>query len=204
MPGDCQIGEIGEPREEVADGKGPELGEGFVIYLEAKRLRLEAFATAGVAGGVGTVAAEEDADVHLVGAGFHPVEEALDAIPSAGLPRVIEFLRSEVVGLAVAVVNPFLFGFRMRSSNAHLMSMRRSLQFLTRSRWHSSPRSPWNGFTAPWAMERGFVGDRFFEVDADDAAEAAALGTGSERGVEGEEGGGGRAQGEAGNGLDPR
>ena len=46
--------------------------------------------------------------MHLVGLGFHPVEEALDAIPIAGNPEVFELVRGEVVGLAVAVVNPVL------------------------------------------------------------------------------------------------
>ena len=38
------------------------------------------------------------------------------------------------------------------------MSMSRSLQFFKRSRWHSSPRSPWNGLIAPSAMESDLSG----------------------------------------------
>ena len=84
---DC---EIVEPGEEVGDGEGPEVGEGFAVDLEAEGFGLEAAAAAGGAGGVGAVAGEEDADVHLVGLGFEPVEEALDAIPIAGLPEGFE------------------------------------------------------------------------------------------------------------------
>ena len=77
--------------------------------FEAEGLGLEAFAAAGGAGGVGAVAGEEDADVHLVGLGFEPVEEAFDAIPVAGLPEGFEFVRCEFVGFTVAVVDPFVF-----------------------------------------------------------------------------------------------
>ena len=48
-----------------------------------KRLLFQAPAIAVVAGGIGTVAAEEDADVHLVGARFLPFEKAAHPIPLA-------------------------------------------------------------------------------------------------------------------------
>ena len=54
------------------------------------------------------------------------------------------------------------------------------------------------GFDGALGDGEGWVGDGFFEVEADDAAEAAAFRAGTERGVEGEEGGGGGAEGEAG------
>jgi hypothetical protein len=57
------------------------------------------------------------------------------------------------------------------------------------------------GFDRALGDGEGGVGDGFFEIEADDAAEAAAFRAGAERGVEGEEGGGGGAEGEAGGGL---
>ena len=48
-----------------------------------------------------------------------------------------------------------------RSSQGSLMSMPRSLQLRMRSRWHSSPRSPWKGFMAPCLMESVGSGTAF-------------------------------------------
>jgi hypothetical protein len=81
---------IAKPGKKFADRKGPEIGEGESVDLEAEGLGLEAFAAAGGAGGVRAVAREEHADMHLVGLGFEPVEEAFDAIPCARLPEGFE------------------------------------------------------------------------------------------------------------------
>ena len=54
---------------------------------------MEAAAATGHARLVGTVAAQEDADVHLVGLPLHPPEEAVDPVPAVVLP---EFLGSDV------------------------------------------------------------------------------------------------------------
>jgi hypothetical protein len=149
-----------------------------VIYLEAEGLGLEAFAAAGGAGGVGAVTGQEDADVHLVGLGFHPVEEAFDAIPVTGLPEVFELVRGEVVGLAVAVIDPFLLVFGEVFKGA----LDVDAAFLAVSNEVAL------AFVAALALEgldgslgdgEGWVGDGFFEVDADDAAEAAAFRAGT-------------------------
>ena len=66
---------------------------------------MEALSSAGVAGGVGAVAGEEDADVHLVGFGFEPVEEAFDAVPATGFPEFLQVVRG--VRITVSVVDPF-------------------------------------------------------------------------------------------------
>ena len=65
----------------------PEIGEGFAEDLEVEGIGLQTGALAVGAFGVGTVTREEDADVHLVGFCFEPIEEALDAIPSAFAPK---------------------------------------------------------------------------------------------------------------------
>ena len=82
-----------EEGEEISDGHGPEFGEVFAFDLEAESFGLEAFAAAGVAGGVGAVAGKEDADVHLVGFCFQPIEETFHAVPAAGLPEFLQGFR---------------------------------------------------------------------------------------------------------------
>jgi len=163
---------------------------------------LEAFAAAGGAGGVGPVAGKEDPDVHFVGLGFEPVEETLDAIPSAGLPEGFELVRSDFVGFTIAVVDPFLFVFGevfpwgTGVDTAFLAATEQvALAFIAALALEGLDGSPGDG--------EGGIGNGFFEVEPDDAAEAAALGAGTERGVEGEERGCGGAQGEAGGGIVP-
>ena len=79
--------------EEIGDGERPQVGQGIAVDFEAEGFRLEAFAAAGGTGGVGTVTAEENPHVHLVGLGFEPGEEASHAIPCARAPERIQFLR---------------------------------------------------------------------------------------------------------------
>jgi len=96
---------IFEPWQEFADGELAEFGEVFTVDLEAEGFRLEALAATRIAGGVGAVAGKEDADMHLVGFGFQPVEETLHAVPAAGLPEFLQLLRRACP--TVSVVNPF-------------------------------------------------------------------------------------------------
>jgi len=83
IEGGVGAGDAFEKEEELVEGDVPEFGEGFAEDLEVEGIGLEAGALAVGALGVGAVAGEEDADVHLVGLGFEPVEEALNAIPAA-------------------------------------------------------------------------------------------------------------------------
>ncbi len=170
--------------------------------FEAEGFRLEAFAAAGGAGGVGPVAAEEDADVHLVGLGFEPGEEAFDAIPVAGAPEFLQLLRGGIVGSTISIVDPLLVvvgevlprGFDVDA--AFLAAADEvALAFVAAFALEGFDRALGDG--------EGGVRHGFFEVEADDAAEAAALGAGPERAVEGEQRGGGRAEGEAGGGIGP-
>ena len=75
-------GDAVEKKDELVDGDVPKLGESFAEDFKMEGIGLEAVALAVRARGVGAVACEEDADVHLVGFCFEPIEEALDAIPS--------------------------------------------------------------------------------------------------------------------------
>ena len=163
---------------------------------------METFATAGGAGGVGTVAGEEDADVHLVGSRFHPVEEAFDAIPLAGVPEFLKCFEVEVVGLTVSVVDPvagvvievFPCGVDVDAAFA-AVAEEVVLAFVATLALEGFDRALGEG-------ESG-IRDGFFEVDSDDPAEAAAGRACAERGVEGEEGGSGRAEGESGGRVVP-
>ena len=116
--------------------------------------------------------------MHLVGLGFHPVEEAFDAIPVAGLPEGFEFVGGEVVGLAVAVVNPVLLVLGeifdgaldvdvalLAVSNEVALALAAALAL--------------EGFDGSLGDGKGLVGDGFFEGDADDAAEATAFRAGT-------------------------
>ena len=77
-----------EEEDELLDGDVPEFGKGFAEDLKVEGLGLEAGAFAFGTDGVSPVASEKDADVHLVGFGFEPVKEALDAIPAAIVPEL--------------------------------------------------------------------------------------------------------------------
>lgn len=190
-----------EEEDELIDGDVPKFGEGFAEDLEVEGIGLEAGAFAFGAGGVGAVAGEEDADVHLIGLGFEPVEEALDAVPAAFVPEGFALFEGGAFGglLALAVLDPALLVW---------------LEFVPRGRgvdadFGAKAEEVALAFFAAFALE-GFdgafgegeevVGDGFVEVDADDAAEASAVITGAEGGIEGEEGGGGFDEGVPGGG----
>ena len=59
------------------------------------------------------------------------------------------------------------------------------------------------GGDASFTDGEGGIGDGFFEIDADDAAKASALGASTDGIIESEESGGGRSDGETGGGIGP-
>ena len=108
--GDCYAGEEGAQAMDRAGGNGGEseafaLGAGHPV-VEGFRLVASAMATRAFV--VAAVTAEEHADVHFVGLGFEPVEITLHAIPTVVVPNFTQGL----AGLALAVDDPFLVGFR--------------------------------------------------------------------------------------------
>ena len=138
--------------------------------------------------------------MHLVGLGLEPVEEALHAVPAAGLPEFLEVFRA--AGTTISVVDPVAHLFvevlpRRVDVDAALLAVadQVALAFVA--------ALALEGFDRALLDAEGGIGDGLFEVEADHPAEAAALGAGAERVVEGEEGGGGRAEGVAGGGVGP-
>ena len=187
--------EVFHPWLEITDGGVPDVGKGFSIHAEAEGFGAEAFATAGGALGVGAVAGEKNADVHFVGFGFHPIEEAFDAVPSAALPNFLE------IG-AVAVFDPFLVCFAEfvpwgAGVDAALFAMAEQIALAFFAAFTLE------GFDGALVDAEGGIGDGFGEVDADDSAEAAAGGAGTAWAVEGKEGGGGFDEAEARGGVGP-
>jgi hypothetical protein len=178
--------EVCEEVEGVADREGVELGDGEAIAVgigkvPAEGLWLEACAAAGGAGFVAAVAGEVNADVHFVGFGFEPLEEAVDAIPEAFAPGGVGV---EAVGFAVkdgvlvfwAEVFPGDVG---GDFEAFAGVEEVALAFLA-------------GFGLPGfdgAVSKGevVVGDDEVVIDADDTAKAFAVGAGAEGVVEAEE-----------------
>ena len=126
--------------------------------------------------------------MHFVGLGFEPIEVALHAIPAAVVPDFAKGL----AGFALSIDDPFLVGFRQVFQRAVEVDIAAagvadevSLAFLR----HAALERPDDAF----GEGAGAVGDDAFPVETDDASESAALGAGSERVVEAEESGGGRA-----------
>jgi hypothetical protein len=124
--------------------------------------------------------------VHLVGLFFEVVEEALDPVPAAAFPCGVG-VGGEV---RVAVEDPVLVvggefvewggggdpsGFGAAEEVLLAFAVGGTLE----------------GFDEPVADGEGFVREGSVEIDADDAAEAAAVRAGSEGIIEGEEGWGG-------------
>ena len=96
----------------------------------------------------------------------------------AGLPEVFELVRGEVVGFTVAVVDPFLLVLGEIFEGAldvdvalPAISNEVALAFVA--------ALALEGLDGTLGDGEGFVGDGFIEVDADDAAEAAAFRAGS-------------------------
>jgi len=96
---------VEKPIFKIDEWDVPEIRESFSFDLEAESFGFEAGAIAIGALGVGAVTGEEDADMHLVRFGFHPVEESANSIPFTGFP--------EFVGVALfSFEYPFLILFR--------------------------------------------------------------------------------------------
>ena len=100
-------GEGVQEGQQIGDGELPEVGDGFAGETVVVGVFFEAAAIAIRTGGVGAEAGEEDADVHLVGAGFEPFEEAANAVPVAtivGVIGVAAFAFDEPLALGVGEV----------------------------------------------------------------------------------------------------
>ena len=133
------------------------------------------------------IAAEQDADVHLVGFRFEPAEESLHAIPDA----VIQILAGNI-GPALAVHHPILIGLGQVLEglvHIHFPQGRGAQQIALASlRLGGLERLHHPGGEGERAVRHDAV-----PIKADDAAEAFAIRTSAERIIEGEEPGAGRA-----------
>jgi hypothetical protein len=181
--------------QQIGDRKLPEVGDGFVLETEVIGLFFQAAAVAIGTGGVGAEAAEEDADVHLVGAGFEPFEEAAHAVPLAVLPGFLGIVALAFDDPAALGVGEVLEGFVERDAVSAGGAFEVGLALGVGAALESANEAFLDG--------EGFVGDGFAEVEAEGAAEAAAGGAGAEGVVEGEEAGGGSGQGEVAVGAAP-
>ena len=160
-----------EQRAQVRDRRSVEFGQGFALPAPEERLLSEAAAVAFRAGFVGAPAREEDAYVHLIARPFQPAEEAADAIPL----RIVFALH--VTGFAV------LDEFAMRGGKFLPRHVERD------GRLAASAHEVFLRFAVDVTLERGDgafgerqgrVRDDLVPVEADDAAEAAALWAGSD------------------------
>ena len=134
------------------------------------------------AGLVAAVAGEQHADVHFVGFALEPAEVAVDAIPLAGFPGFggvepgLAFDDEVAVGLREAFESAVDVDAALAAVAQEVVLALGGLAAL---------EGPDDAFGD---RERG-VGNDAMHVDADDAAEAFALGAGAEGGVETEEAG---------------
>ena len=167
-----------EQRAEFRDRRGVEFGEGFAPPAPEERLLAEAPTVALRTGLVSAPAREEDTHVHLIGRPFEPTEKAADAIPH----RVV--FAGHVAGLAVFKE----FTMRRReflprhverdarlAAGAHEVLLRFAID------------GPLKGCDRAFGERQRRVRDDFVPVEADDAAEAAAVWAGADGRVEGEE-----------------
>ena len=177
---------------EAGDRRGRDLRKGHRVPRNGQpvveRLGLEAAAVAAQAWLVGAVAAEEDADVHLVCPLLHPLEKPVYAVPAVVLP---EFLGCQVGTrlpldheLPVAL-GKFLKG-KMDIDVMHSAGTQKIPLALARlaalERFHHAAGDA-----------QGSVRHDPVVIDADHASEAAAVGAGAQRIVEAEEAGRGGA-----------
>ena len=163
--------------EEINDRQLVEFGQRESLPLPAQRLWLQARAMAGGAGIVRTVAREEDAHVHLVGVFLQPPKKSLNAIPRLG-PFESVFA---VAGFAINDEGALL-GRERGEGNVDgdfFLSRDGAEIVLGRAVDFAFP-----AFDGAVVDGESLVGNRQTVVDLDDAAEAAALWTGAERGIE--------------------
>lgn len=161
-----------------------EVGEAVAVPFPAEGIGLEASGSAVGAGDVGTVAGEEDADVHLVGVLFQPVEEAFDAVPALAVPIVFGwfgakggFAEEDEVALSLGELVEGLLGGNFEAfagADEVVLALAVDLAF--------------EGADCSVVDRLRHVGDGEAVVDFDDASEAAAFGAGSKGGVEGKDG----------------
>ena len=168
-------------RDQVRDGEKPDIGDGFSADAELKGVLLEATAAAIATGGVSAEAAEEDADVHLVGAGFQPVEEPAHTIPLLVRPGFLG-----VVGLALN--DPLLILLREigeGSGDGDAFSFGRAFEVVLAL----AVSLACEGFDEAIADAEVLVGHRLADVEAERASKATAGGAGPDGVVEAEEAG---------------
>ena len=123
-------------------------------------VRLQACAAARAAGPVGPVLRKQHPDVHAVGLGFQPVEEALHTVPLAVLPSSLA--EEDPITLRIGQLVPRnIRGNTPAASHAHEIVLALAVA-LRLPRAHSTRRQAESG-----------VRDDQSVVDTDDAAEAA-------------------------------
>ena len=153
--------------------------------------------------GVGSIARQEYADMHLVGFGFQPVKKTLHAIPITRLIDFLKFLRSDLHGLAISVVNPFLFGI----GEIFPWCFDIDAEFLAATKQVSQalvPAFALKGFDRAASDGEGRIRNGFAEIKTDDASKAPAHGTGAKGRVEREQCRSWRTQSKTGDGVGPR
>ncbi len=161
---------------QARDGHPPPVGQRRAPHTEIQRLRLQASAAADRARRVSAVAAEEDADVHLVEPRFAPLEKPAHAIPLAVFPRVLRIR-------TVAFNDPALVRLGqlvIRAIDIHAARLGGFEQVALAFGHHAALEGPHQ----PSANGQRFVRQRAIEIDADDAPEPPALGTRAEGIVE--------------------
>ena len=155
---------------------------GILLRAQApqQRVALEPRALAGGAGRVGAVLRQQHADVHLVGFGFEPVEEFAHAIPGAG-PGL---LPAHPIRLAfehpLALRLGELAKRRIERNAAFVGVLHQIVLAFAEARRLPRP-------DRALAQRLPFVRDDQAEIDADDAAKAAAGVAGADGRVEGEQ-----------------
>ena len=174
LGGECQ-----KPGVKLADWLAPELRERMAIDLKAEGLWLQAGATAARAGGVGSVAAEKNAHVHLVGAPFHPLEKPLHTIPLVVLPGILGVVPLSVENPVLLLLGEIGKGAVEIEVPPRRMQFEVSLALL--------PAVSLERLHTPLADGTEAVRDSLGEVDSDDAAKPPALRAGPHRVVESEE-----------------
>ena len=168
--------QMGEPFGEVGDGHLHQFGDALAAYLHIARFLLQSCAAAVGAHGLATEAAQHHAVLYLVLVLLHHAEELVDAHP---VVRFAVFLRGQTVPEPVLLL---LCQFEVGLEDREVVRLRAADELLEP---HTHLLSP-PAHHATVVETHGLVGDDEFLVDADDAAEALAGGTGAQGRVEGE------------------
>ena len=142
---------------------------------------MEAGPPATAAGRIGPVAAQENADVHLVGSPFKPFKKALHAIPLLIFPRILRAGSLTVEDPALLLATQVREGAVEIQASAGPVEFEISLALL--------PSFSLEGFYTALVDGAGMVWNRLVEINADDTAKASAVRACSHRVVEAEESG---------------